>query len=136
MRLQRPITAEHILQNPFIFNILWSDPIEDDDPMGGKNFGLHPSPRGKAAVKFGWDVTYDFCQRNNINLVIRSHQAKKGGYGFDCMHEMMLMRVFTARDYDKYKNDGAILLIEEIHDGILKVRPQVLRSLNKDEESD
>mmetsp|Transcript_56962 Transcript_56962/g.162281 ORF Transcript_56962/g.162281 Transcript_56962/m.162281 type:complete len:106 (+) Transcript_56962:3-320(+) len=45
------------------------------------------------------------------------------------------MRVFTARAYEGHGNDGAVLLVKpvdpELPDGLLSVRPQVLRSIAK-----
>jgi len=133
--VQRPITGDTIHHDDFIFNILWSDPIEEDDPKEHETSGLHTSPRSKRAVKFGWNVTIDFCIRNDIGMVCRSHQYKKGGFGFDVMHDNMLIRVFTARDYEgKQDNDGSILSVQAEETGddehqVLSVRPQVIRSM-------
>jgi len=133
----RPVTHS-ILQDPrfaWLWNILWSDPIEDDQ-AGANVFGVHPSPRSKLAVKFGWNVTQAFCAHNGLDLVVRSHQAKKCGLGFDVMHNESLMRVFSARDYENNHNDGAVLHISagEDEEGPprLIVRSQVLGSLWKD----
>eukprot|EP00440_Ansanella_granifera_P056997 gb/GFBE01061788.1/.p1 GENE.gb/GFBE01061788.1/~~gb/GFBE01061788.1/.p1 ORF type:complete len:603 (+),score=106.49 gb/GFBE01061788.1/:1-1809(+) len=127
----------------WVHNILWSDPIEDDRESrcddGGPVFGVHESPRRTSAVLFGWDVTKTFCARNGVDMVVRSHQSKKNGLGFDLMHDSMLMRVFSARDYEGHGNDGAVLLIQRSDgsegDGSeprpLTVRAQVLRSFAK-----
>lgn len=124
----RPLRHDDFLQagNQFIWNLLWSDPIEDDEASVRKVFGVHSSPRGKTAVTFGWNVTQAFCSRNGIDLVIRSHQAKLGGLGFDVMHNECLISVFSARDYEHHNNDGAILSLtytgeeDGLHAGILK----------------
>jgi len=102
-------------------NILWSDPIEDDDDLvtdengQGQVFrntaGVHDSPRKEQAVQFGWDVTKTFCARNGLGLIIRSHQCKPDGAGFDIMHDDHLIRVFSARDYEGNGNDSATVLI-------------------------
>jgi len=42
------------------------------------------------AVRFGWNITQDFCVRNGLDLVVRSHQSKKWGLGFDVMHNESL----------------------------------------------
>eukprot|EP00929_Paragymnodinium_shiwhaense_P002332 TRINITY_DN10255_c0_g1_i1.p1 TRINITY_DN10255_c0_g1~~TRINITY_DN10255_c0_g1_i1.p1 ORF type:complete len:513 (+),score=102.77 TRINITY_DN10255_c0_g1_i1:76-1614(+) len=128
---QRPIHPEAIYTDSLLFNLLWSDPIEDDDPYEAKVFGVHPSPRGGLARKFGWNVTTEFCAKNGVEMIVRSHQAKQGGLGFDAMHEMMLMRVFSARDYDDYDNDAAVLLFTKREDDNLIVRPQSIRAKAK-----
>lgn len=124
-------------RNQWLWNLLWSDPIEDDEVAArSRVFGVHSSPRGKLAVKFGWNVTQAFCARNGLDLVVRSHQAKKSGLGFDVMHNESLIRVFSARDYEGHDNDCAVLSITNSdeadgNDGVLNVRPQVLSSISR-----
>lgn len=149
----RPLPSERILskENSWLFNILWSDPIEDGAKADPNTFGVHPSPRGGITAQFAWNITKTFCARNGLGLIIRSHQSKKGSRGFDVMHSSMLMRVFSARDYEGHGNDGAVLLItkgkgsetkgkasdeksgnaEGNAEELLIVRPQVLRSVKK-----
>ena len=100
----------------------------------GNVFGVHESPRNNTAVLFGWDVTKTFCARNGLAMVVRSHQSKKFGLGFDLMHDEKLMRVFSARDYEGHCNDGAVLLVralEDVEPPPLSIRAQVLGSYAK-----
>jgi len=131
--VRRPLCEDEINkpENQWIFDLLWSDPIEDS--IGAEVFGVHGSPRGKLASQFAWDVTKTFCARNGLSLIVRSHQSKHESIGFEVMHENLLMRVFSARDYEGHGNDAAVLLIKEKDDGsgLLHVRPQVLRSTTK-----
>jgi len=138
-RVRRPLTHE-ALQHPdnkWLWNILWSDPIEDDQ-AGARVFGVHSSPRSKLAVKFGWNVTQAFCATNGLDLVVRSHQSKKEGRGFDVMHHESLVRVFSARDYEKNGNDGAVLQVEQGEEdddsesGHVVVKAQVLGAMSKE----
>jgi len=132
--VQRPLWHKDLQANDWLWNILWSDPIEDDsDEASRKVFGAHPSPRSKTAVKFGWDVTSRFCAMNGVDLIVRSHQAKTHGLGFDVMHNEMLVRVFSARDYENHRNDGAILSVTEDsdHPGVFSIRAQVLAALSE-----
>ncbi|EOD36783.1 hypothetical protein EMIHUDRAFT_201002 [Emiliania huxleyi CCMP1516] len=61
---------------------MWSDPSDSDAIMRS---GVHSSFRGEcmraseAIPEFGPDITGEFCTRNNISLVIRSHQFVKEG---------------------------------------------------------
>lgn len=128
----RPISHEQIKADHVIFNVLWSDPVEDDDPTEEHTFGVHHSARSKEARKFGWDITEGFCKTNGLHMVVRSHQAKKHGFGFDVMHEQMLVRVFSARDYDHNQNDGAILSIRKEPSGLVVVRARVMRAISKE----
>jgi diadenosine tetraphosphatase ApaH/serine/threonine PP2A family protein phosphatase len=141
--VRRPIKP-HDPSMQWVMNILWSDPIEDDadgDETAQATFGVHQSPRlsESKATLFGWDVTKTFCARNGLGLIVRSHQSKPEGLGFDIMHDDMLVRVFSARDYEGHTNDGAVLLIKEREAGpdergpapALVVRPQVLHSTQR-----
>eukprot|EP00930_Biecheleria_cincta_P039425 TRINITY_DN27109_c0_g1_i2.p1 TRINITY_DN27109_c0_g1~~TRINITY_DN27109_c0_g1_i2.p1 ORF type:complete len:648 (-),score=117.07 TRINITY_DN27109_c0_g1_i2:148-2091(-) len=121
----RPLTSEVLAQeqNRWLLNILWSDPIADDAHNDSDNMsdhsecpaevcGVHSSWRNDYSVRFGWNVTKSFCARNGLGLVVRSHQCKRDGNGFSVMHDNMLMRVFSARDYEGMGNDSATLLID------------------------
>jgi len=137
MNIKRPLGPEQMAHpdHKLIWDILWSDPIEDDDNKAENIFGVHVSPRGEAGMLFGWNITKMFCARNGLSLIVRSHQSKEEGIGIDVMHENHLIRVFTARDYEggRCANDGAVLLLTDGggHAGNLKVRPQIVRSLSK-----
>ena len=134
----RPLNSEdfHTPERRWLYNILWSDPIPEDEAMNeaAMVFGVHSSPRNASAVKFGWNVTKTFCALNGIGLVVRSHQCLEQGRGFEIMHEDKLMRVFSARDYEEHRNDAAVLAIKRTGDVSapqLLVRAQVLKSLER-----
>lgn len=133
--VKKPVTGDKIMANPMIFNVLWSDPIEENDAGGQDDaFGVHASPRvGVNSVNFGWNVTKTFCARNGLSLVIRSHQSKQDSLGLDVMHDRMLMRVFSARDYEGHDNDAAILKVSRGNgdEHPIAVRLQVLSSVAK-----
>mmetsp|Transcript_25611 Transcript_25611/g.56473 ORF Transcript_25611/g.56473 Transcript_25611/m.56473 type:complete len:611 (-) Transcript_25611:129-1961(-) len=133
--LQLPIKdpASHYADAPWIYNILWSDPIDDGK---ASLFGVHESPRGVQTSSFAWDVTKTFCARNGLSLVIRSHQSKRDSPGFDIMHENMLLRIFSARDYEGHRNDGATALLQDSveEENLITVRLQVLRTCTKSRE--
>merc|ERR1740121_3531894 len=114
--------------------MLWSDPIEDDDTSGGDVIGVHESPRGNRFARFGWDVTKTFCARNGLSLIVRSHQSTQDGLGIDIMHDNLLVRVFSARDYEGHANDGATLLIDKSSEQsqLMTVKAQILRSTTKE----
>jgi len=130
--IKRPLPEQ---PDRWIHNILWSDPIEDDAKDAEGVFGVHDSPRGGITARFGWNVTKTFCARNGLGLIVRSHQSKRDSIGFDIMHDNLLIRVFSARDYEGHGNDGAVLNICESTDepGLLIVRLQVLRSATKED---
>eukprot|EP01038_Epipyxis_sp_PR26KG_P007257 gene7257-9894_t len=103
-------------------NLLWSDPDESDERM---QRGVHMSDRGAGIVTFSRDVTRAFCRKNNVQLIIRSHQNPPEG--FRVMHDGLLITVFSARNYfDQQSNDGAILLILETEEGKTLVKGKKL----------
>jgi len=138
-KVTRPVTHLAMLKNPMVYNILWSDPVDEDR---GQSFGAHASHRdNKAGViqSFSYDVTEAFCEMNRIAMVVRSHESIKKGAGYEIMHGGKLATVFSARDYEGQENDGSILSIEQHRqegsldddDYTLVVRPQQIWSLMK-----
>jgi len=79
---------------------LWSDP--------GARAGRNPPHRG-CGVVFGPDVTKAFLDRNNLSLLVRSHEMKQEGYSVD--HDGKCITVFSAPNYcDQMGNKGAVLI--------------------------
>eukprot|EP01118_Nematostelium_gracile_P018746 TRINITY_DN8453_c0_g1_i1.p1 TRINITY_DN8453_c0_g1~~TRINITY_DN8453_c0_g1_i1.p1 ORF type:complete len:487 (-),score=134.49 TRINITY_DN8453_c0_g1_i1:87-1547(-) len=83
--------------------ILWSDP----QPFNG----LAPNKRG-VGVAFGPDVIAKFCEKNNIEIVVRSHEVKEEGYLIEANGK--LVTVFSAPNYcDQAGNKGAFLTFDD-----------------------
>lgn len=81
--------------------LLWSDP----QPQNGRS----PSKRG-VGISFGPDVTADFCKRNNLDFIIRSHEVKPEGY--EVAHNGKCITVFSAPNYcDQMGNKGAFITL-------------------------
>jgi len=58
-------------QAGLMMEMLWTDPQAEP--------GRGPSKRG-VGMQFGPDVTKRFCDRNNLEAVIRSHEVRMEGY--------------------------------------------------------
>lgn len=69
-------------------DLLWSDP----QPFPGKS----PSKRG-VGFAFGPDICHAFLERNNLSLLVRSHEVKEEGYLVE--HEGKTITVFSAPNY-------------------------------------
>lgn len=83
--------------------MLWSDPHE----LKGRT----PSKRG-TGVAFGPDVTDKFLKKNNLKMVIRSHEMKEEGY--EVQHGGKLVTIFSAPNYcDQMGNKGAFIRIDK-----------------------
>lgn len=115
------------LEGNMELNALWSDPSDSDNTMWR---GVHANEeRGEGAGihQFGPDITQHFCQREGIDVVIRSHQFVRQGY--KVMHGGHLITLFSARNYllddgEASHNDGAMLLIATDLNGHLRVHPK------------
>ena len=82
--------------------MLWSDPQP--------GLGRAPSKRG-VGVAFGADVTKNFLQLNNLQLVVRSHEVKEEGFVVE--HDGCCITIFSAPNYcDTMGNKGAFIRFE------------------------
>lgn len=80
-------------------DLLWSDP----QPFPGRS----PSKRG-VGFSFGPDITEAFLERNNLKLLVRSHEVKEEGYLVE--HGGKTITVFSAPNYcDTMGNKGAFI---------------------------
>eukprot|EP01029_Cantina_marsupialis_P016619 TRINITY_DN3707_c0_g2_i1.p1 TRINITY_DN3707_c0_g2~~TRINITY_DN3707_c0_g2_i1.p1 ORF type:complete len:368 (+),score=84.57 TRINITY_DN3707_c0_g2_i1:153-1256(+) len=84
----------------FFWSLLWNDPVE----------------AGLEKVKylretFGPDVTNQFFTENKLELMIRSHQYQWSGTKRN--HDGKVITVFSASNYCKSDNYGAILIFDE-----------------------
>jgi len=108
-----------------IRNILWSDPIDGDERM---QLGVHGSPRDNYTgriSRFTPEITEEFCLRNRIKCIIRSHQFVDDGYKI--MHKGKMITVFSARNYDeKETNNSALILLAKNEHGQLQINPKKL----------
>jgi len=122
---RRPRREEGVQQD-CVHQAMWSDPSDSDAFMHN---GIHANPRGDNIATFGPDVTAEFCRREKIELIVRSHQIVRHGYKY--MHRGRLLTIFSARNYCEGSNDGAILLISRDDEGNLRVRPKRLVALER-----
>mmetsp|Transcript_55646 Transcript_55646/g.143364 ORF Transcript_55646/g.143364 Transcript_55646/m.143364 type:complete len:458 (+) Transcript_55646:176-1549(+) len=90
------------LDEGLMVEMLWSDPQP--------GWGRAASKRG-VAVSFGQDVTENFLNTNNLQLVIRSHELRDDGYAME--HGGQLITVFSAPNYcDQMGNMGAFIRLD------------------------
>lgn len=95
---------ERVRQPPesgLMTDILWSDPCYKP--------GRQMSKRG-TSIQFGPDITREFCNHNDVEYIIRSHEVKDEGY--DAMHNNKCYTIFSAPNYcDQMGNQGAYIII-------------------------
>jgi serine/threonine-protein phosphatase 5 len=89
-------------QAGLMMEMLWTDPQTAP--------GRGPSKRG-VGLQFGPDVTKRFCEANNLEAIIRSHEVRMEGYEVE--HDGRCITVFSAPHYcDSTGNKGAFIKID------------------------
>nr|ACF79850.1 unknown [Zea mays] len=101
--LHRPITME--AGSVVLMDLLWSDPTENDSVEG-----LRPNARGPGLVTFGPDRVMEFCNNNDLQLIVRAHECVMDG--FERFAQGHLITLFSATNYcGTANNAGAILVL-------------------------
>lgn len=80
-----------------IQDVLWSDPFE--------GYGFEASSR-RAGYKWGQDISNKFVQENKIDMIVRGHEQKVGG--FQLMHGDTVCTVFSTPNYVNRFTEAAV----------------------------
>ena len=93
-------------------DLLWSDPDKEATDYDENDRGV--------SVIFGEKVVLDFNKKNDLDLIIRSHQDVDDGYEFFANRQ--LITIFSAPNYcGEFDNSAGIMIIDESLTCSLKV---------------
>ncbi|GFZ17728.1 BRI1 suppressor 1 (BSU1)-like 2 [Actinidia rufa] len=102
--LQRPITME--AGSIVLMDLLWSDPTENDSVEG-----LRPNARGPGLVTFGPDRVMEFCNNNDLQLIVRAHECVMDGFERFCPGAFNYTVLSHQLLWCTANNAGAILVL-------------------------
>ena len=85
-------------------DLLWADPEKGVKGWGKNNRGV--------SVTFGADIVSKFLLRHKMDIICRSHQVVKEGYGF--FADRQLITLFSAPNFcGTFDNAGAIMSVDK-----------------------
>ncbi|KAF4729446.1 hypothetical protein FOZ62_010781 [Perkinsus olseni] len=71
---------------------------------------------GPVTIRWGRDVTEEFLATNRLQMIVRSHQCmSRRGFGFD--HNRRVLTIFSASNYQKNRNKGAVAILRQDEGG-------------------
>ena len=92
-----------------ILDLLYSEYDNEEDDFYCANYSRDKNKKGYF-VNYGKKKLDEFCEKNNINLIISSHSFVKEGFCTYC--DDKLLNIFSCTNYmDKENNIGAMIII-------------------------
>lgn len=89
-----------------ISDIVWSDPVE--------NVELWSNSERQIGFGFGKKAVENFCQKTQIEVIVRSHQVQMDGFSMPIPGCESCIAVFSAPNYvGEYRNRGAVLIVDQ-----------------------
>lgn len=93
--------------NKFVEDLLWSDP--------NRNVGYWKESDREIGFLFGWKPLAKFLEENDLDIVVRAHEAVDNGYQFPYFPQKNAVTVFSAPAYcGEYDNKGAMMHVDEM----------------------
>jgi len=84
-------------------DLLWSDPDAETVGWGANDRGV--------SYVFGADIVKEFCERNQLDLIVRAHEVVEDAYQF--FANQKLLTIFSAPAYcGEYENAAGILCVD------------------------
>lgn len=121
-KIKKPFKLDHgdnsCLHNNIVLDLLWSDPVQDLSQNANKLNEQRSHIASGKIIKFGVSRIKSFMQKNEINILIRSHEPVEDGV--EKFGETNLYTVFSCSDYGGTHKNLAALLHFKKHQNQLK----------------
>lgn len=121
-KVRRPIKLGDTNKYQAIFvECLWSDPTQSEAELGFQKNTSRKDIRIEHTYRFGSDVLNKFLEKNELELIIRSHEIAPEG--FDTFADSRLITLTSCTNYCGVKgNSAAVLIIKKT----LEIIPKIL----------
>lgn len=111
-KIKRPFTLNHedqsAIDQKIVFDLLWSDPVLELKDKENKSNEIREYIAKGQIVRFGTTRIKNFMMKNNIEIIIRSHECVMDGC--EKFGDTNLYTVFSHTGYGgAYQNDAGIL---------------------------
>mmetsp|Transcript_45605 Transcript_45605/g.117926 ORF Transcript_45605/g.117926 Transcript_45605/m.117926 type:complete len:874 (+) Transcript_45605:113-2734(+) len=109
-RVRPTIQAVKDQAGHLLFNLLWADPADSAD---GKRLGHH----GRGNRFLERDVV-DFCERNGLAFIVRSHEVPRSLRGAVATHNGKTFTIFSASNYMGSAGNRGGVFICDVNKGL------------------
>lgn len=99
-KMEKP---QDIDSQSLFLDLLWSDPVDIDQPFA-------PNDRGCGQF-YGQQALDDFLNQNGLQLLIRSHEMCEHGYFYPYKNSDRCLTIFSSTDYCGRTNKGCVLTV-------------------------
>ena len=104
--IQKLYRIQETPQEGPLCDLLWTDPETDEGFSGWVQ-----SPKG-SGYYFGYEISQNFCNDNNLSMICRAHQMQMKGYSI--CHNGLCCTIFSAPNYCyRCGNKAAIMEVDE-----------------------
>lgn len=96
-------------KSPEYMGLLWSDPTSEDQFKDSEE--NVPNKYRRGCTSFPPNVTKQFLEKNELSLLVRSHQLQPKGYKLE--HDNRVLTIFSCANYEGVAgNIGVVLVIK------------------------
>jgi protein phosphatase len=99
--------AQRAVFRQIAFDLVWSDPSDDDKNLNDWGFGNNP--RGEGTKTFGHQAVEQFLKANNFQYILRAHQEKQAGLRIS--KHSKVVTIFSTSGYCGRPNGAGVVFV-------------------------